>query len=277
MAKQRHHRQLGAYDRWLFGQSKLQAWDPVAFQEATEIFERIIAESPDFSPAYSTLAQLQNTVHFVHPGVFREARRTTQALAYARQATRLDPIDSRGQLALGWAHALAGQHDLAETHHALAQELNENDAWTATSVALGFAMRGQHDLARQAARRAIAVALSPATHHWAYHVHIRFLIGDYEGSLEAAASSNEVIPTAQAWKVAALGHLGRREEARAEAERYVERIRSKWFGSEPATDRNVARWTLHSYPIKRAADWERFRDGLALAGMPVSELVHGAW
>ncbi|MBW8858021.1 MAG: hypothetical protein JF604_27855, partial [Bradyrhizobium sp.] len=49
---------LRAYDRWLYGQSMLQLWDPKAFHEATRVFQEIIAESPRFSPAYSTLAQL---------------------------------------------------------------------------------------------------------------------------------------------------------------------------------------------------------------------------
>lgn len=275
----KHHPdpQLRAYDRWLFGQTKTNAWDPAAFHEATAIFEQIIAETPDFSPAYSTLAQLQNSVHFIHPGVYRSTQRTEQALAYAQEASRLDPVDSRGQLSLGWAHAMARHHDLAEMHHELAVDLNENDPWTVTSVALGFATRGQLGQAREAAERALALSPDLGPNHWGYHQQIRFMSGDYEGSVLASEPASDVIPTSPAWKIAALGHLGHRGDAQAEARRYLERIRGKWFGSEPASSENIARWTLHCFPIKRSADWQHFRDGLAESGLPVSGLTHNAW
>jgi DNA-binding SARP family transcriptional activator len=268
---------LRAYDRWLYGQSKLHAWDPAAFHEATKIFEEIIAESPNFSPAYSTLAQLQNTIHFVHPGVFRELRRTEQALNFARDAARIDPVDSRAQLSLGWAHAMARQHDLAETHHELAVELNENDPWTITSAALGYATRGQLDLAKTAAERASARTLSFGPQHWGYHLQIRFMTGDYAGSVEAAASAGDVIPTSAAWKIASLGHMGHAQEAEAEVRRYVEQIRAKWFGSMPPSEENIARWTLHCFPFKRTEDWRHFRDGLKAGGLPVAGLIHDGW
>jgi len=268
---------LRAYDRWLYGQSMLQLWDPKAFHEATRVFQEIIAESPRFSPAYSTLAQLQNTIHFVHPGVFRETRRTEQALNYAREAARIDPVDSRAQLSLGWAHAMAKQHDLAEAHHELASDLNENDPWTVTSVALGYATRGQLDQARAAAERASARTISFGPHHWGYHLQIRFMTGDYAGSVEAAGPAGDTIPTSAAWKIASLGHLGHAAEAKSEVRRYVERIRSKWFGDVPASDENIARWTMHCFPFKRSEDWRHFRDGLKAGGLPVAELAHNAW
>src|SRR5262249_17301509 len=157
-----------------------------AFREARKLFQSIVAQSPDFSPAYSTLAQLQNTEHLVHPGIYRNARSVELALSYAREATRLDPVDSRAHLSLGWAHAIAQQHDLAETHHLLARDLNENDGWTATSVALGYAMRGQKDSAREASRRALALTLSPRTHHWVYRTQICCMTEAYRDAVEAA-------------------------------------------------------------------------------------------
>ncbi len=278
LASMRHaDPQLKAYDRWLFGQSKLHNWEPASFHEAAQIFEQIIVETPDFSPAYSTLAQMQNSVHFMHPGVFRSDRRTEQALVYAREATRLDPVDSRAQLCLGWAHAMARQHELAEVHHRLAEELNENDHWTATSVALGFAARGQFAEARHSAERAFSLIADPDRDHWAYHQQIRFMTGDYAGSIAAAEPAADVTPVSIAWKIAALGHLGARDSAKAETNRYLAHVRGAWFGHEPPTERNIARWTVHGLPIKRAEDWERLRDGLAAGGLPVGDLVHNAW
>lgn len=277
LVKQRPNTQLKAYDRWLYGQSRLYSWDPAGFHDATGTFKDIIAEAPEFSPAHASLAQAYNTVHFIHPGVFRDGERMDQALTHATNAARLDPVDSRGQLSLGWAHAMARHHDLAELHHGLAGELNENDPWTATSVALGFAMRGQLDPARQAADRSIGFGSGLGPQHWSYHLQIRFMTGDYAGSIEAAKPAGDVIPTSAAWKIAALSHLGNRDEATAETRRYIARIRGAWFGSEPATDDNIARWTMHCFPIKRREDWEHFRDGLASGGLRVSRLAHDSW
>lgn len=277
LIRQRPNGQLKAYDRWLYGQSRLYSWDPAGFHEATGIFQDIIAEAPEFSPAHASLAQAYNTVHFIHPGVFRNPERMEQALTYATNAARLDPVDSRGQLSLGWAHAMARHHDLAELHHGLAGELNENDPWTATSVALGFAMRGQLDQARQAAGRSIGFGSSLGPQHWSYHLQVRFMTGDYAGSIEAAKPAGDVIPTSAAWKIAALSHLGNRDDAIAEARRYLTRIRGAWFGTEPATDDAIARWTMHCFPIRRREDWEHFRDGLAAGGLQVARLAHDSW
>src|SRR5262245_65598648 len=79
------------------------------------MFRDVIARTPDFAPAYSSLAQLNNVVHIVLPGVHRNAQRTAQALEYAREAVRLDPIDSRSQLSLAWSHAMSNQHEQARS------------------------------------------------------------------------------------------------------------------------------------------------------------------
>jgi hypothetical protein len=172
---------------------------------------------------------------------------------------------------------MAKQHDLAETHHGLAKELNQNDPWTTTSVALGHASRGQMSEARDLAIEALELAIDPGPHHWGYHQQIRFLAGDYAGSIDAAASAQTMVPTSLAWKGAAFGQLGQKEKAKAELGHYVERIRGTWYGKEPATDENILRWTTHCVPLKRREDWEHLRHGLAMAGMPVSDLQHNAW
>jgi hypothetical protein len=77
-----------------------------------------------------------------------------------------------------------------------------------------------------------------------------------------------------AWKTAALAHLGRADEASAEANRFLTRIRANWFGVEPPTDEAIVRWLLHLYPIRQSADWERLRDGLKAAGLPTDGSEH---
>ena len=82
---------LKAYDAWLLGQATFVSFDPRSWETARGLFRQVIAQMPNFAPAYSSLAQLNNTDHIVRPGVFRDDARTQQALTYAREAARLDP------------------------------------------------------------------------------------------------------------------------------------------------------------------------------------------
>jgi DNA-binding SARP family transcriptional activator/TolB-like protein len=268
---------LQAYDLWLRGQAHFLTYEPAGWQTASDIFREIIANSPDFAPAHSSLAQLQNTIHFVHPGVFRDHSRTESALSYAREATRLDPIDSRGQLCLGWANAMSGRHEQADIHHRLAYELNENDPWTLVSAALGSAFRGDAKQALELADHALDLSLTPSPAHWRYQAMLRYMCEQYDRSLEAAERAEASIANIYVWKAAALQRLGERAQAKAAADHFFEAISAKWFGAEQNTRENIARWFLHAFPIKSQEHWERLRDDFSGAGAPVRGLKYDAW
>ena len=85
---------LKAFDLWLLGQATLLTYDQNKWDTAAGIFQQVIKAMPNFAPAYSSLAQLNNARHIAMPGVFRDASLTDQALVYARRAAQLDPIDS---------------------------------------------------------------------------------------------------------------------------------------------------------------------------------------
>jgi len=268
---------LRVYDRWLRGQALIQNYNPADWHRAADIFLEIISEVPGFAPAYSSLVQLYNSVHLVHPGVYRSPTRHQQALELARSAARLDPVDSRSQLCLGWAHAMAKQYDQAELNLGLAYDLNENDPWTLISSAHGFAFCGTMERASKLADQADKLALMPSRTHWAYQVGIRFLREDYRGCVEAADRACDVIPNLPGWKASALYHLDLRSQAADERRRFISLMQSRWFGSEPPTEQAVTRWFLHLFPIKRREDWQRLRDGLAGAGADVGEIDHHQW
>ena len=63
---------LDVHDRWLRGQSLHDKYDPESWQRAVTIFRDAIRENPTFSPCYSSLVQMNNIEHFVHPGLFRD-------------------------------------------------------------------------------------------------------------------------------------------------------------------------------------------------------------
>jgi tetratricopeptide (TPR) repeat protein len=267
---------LQAYDLWLLGQATFLSFDPKNWERARSLFRQVIEQIPNFAPAYSSLAQLNNSDHIVRPGVLRDAERSAQSLMYAREAARLDPIDSRSQLCLGWSHAMVKQYEQAKIYISLAYELNPNDPWTLVSAAGCFAVCGEYERANQIAEHVLRLPLAPSGLQWAYHVSIRFMAADYKGVVQAANAAGDVsyVP---GYKASALFHLGERDAAAAELQRFIDITRRRWVGTDPPTDANIMRWLLTMVPIHHPEDWQRVRDGLAGAGAPVEGLAHHQW
>jgi DNA-binding SARP family transcriptional activator/TolB-like protein len=264
---------LDIYDRWLRGQSLMAKFDPESWQRAVTIFLETIRENPSFSPGYSSLVQINNIEHFVHPGLFRDRSKAKAMVELAKTAVQLDPVDSRAHLCYGWSNVMALRDSEAAPHMELACELNDNDPWTLLSCALYCAFCGSIEQAQRRAQQSLALSLAPSHLEWAYHVLIRFLCGDYAGALEACDRAAGAIRIMPAWRAAVLFHLGQPAMAREEARRFLNGIRSFWVGSSAPTEETVARWVLQAYPIHVSARWEALRDGLRGAGLPVEGIV----
>jgi tetratricopeptide (TPR) repeat protein len=268
---------LGLYDRWLRGQTQVRRFDPRFWAGLKQQFSEIIAEAPGFGPAYQGLADLNNMEHIAFPGVFRTPERERTALAYAREAVRLDPSDMRAHRCMAWSHSMMKQYDQAIMHIEVGQELNPNDSWYAISGATLLAFCGASERAAGLAALAMDMTLAPSATHWAYLATVDYLRGDYEAAIRAADRSQNVIWDVPAWRAAAFAMLGRPAEAAAEAARFVERVRLNWYGTQPATEEAIMRWLLHIHPIGRREDWIQLRDGLARAGLPTGSIEHNIW
>jgi DNA-binding SARP family transcriptional activator len=259
---------LDIYDRWLRGQAIIMGWRPER-ERGRELYKSILAEAPGFSPAYSSLAQIENVEHIALPGLIRTSERERLALEHAKQAVRLDPFDSRAHLSLGWSSIMNGHFDQGIHRFQTAVELNGSDPWTVNSAALGLAYCGLPALAVELIEHAVELGLELSNYHWAYQGVIRFLQGDYHRAVEAFDKAENVITDMAAWKAAALSHLGRSDEARAEAQHFVTAIRGRWHGEAEPAEEEISAWLLHAFPIQSRADWERLRDGIKGAGLAV--------
>jgi DNA-binding SARP family transcriptional activator/TolB-like protein len=260
---------LDVHDRWLRGQSLHFKYDAESWQRAVTIFRDAIRENPTFSPCYSSLVQMNNIEHFVHPGLFRDLGKAKATLELAKRAVQLDPVDSRAHLCCGWSYVMALREAEAAPHMELACELNDNDPWTLLSSAHYYAFCGSIEQARLRAEQSLALSPAPPYLGWAYHGAIRFLCGDYAGALAACDRAHGATPLLPAWRAAALFHLGESVMAREEAQRFLNGIRSFWVGSSAPTDEVVACWALQAHPISIRSRWETLRDGLRGAGLPV--------
>ena len=268
---------LDVHDRWLRGQDLLMKFEPESWQRAVIIFREAIQENPGFSPCYSSLVQMNNIEHIVHPGFFRDRDKAKATLELAKTAVQLDPVDSRAHLCCGWSYVMALREAEAAPHMELACELNDNDPWTVLSCAHYFAFCGSIEQARLRADQSLALSPAPSYPEWGYHAIIRFLCGDYVGTLEACDRANDATQTLPAWRAAALFELGQLVTAREEAQRFLNGIRSFWVGSAAPTDEAITRWLLQTHPISVSSRWEALRQSLRGAGLPVDGIVQLAW
>ena len=259
-----------AYDVWLRAQSEMHSWEKLGWNNAVSLLRDLTRSYPRFAPAFSHLAQLLNAAQFMQPGLQRTAELAQEATALAVEATRLDPVDSRGHLALGWAHAMAGRHDRAAVHHDMAQELNDNDPWTLMSAGLGAASRGEHGKAQSLSEKALMLSVTPSASQWLYLAQIAFLRGDYAGTVTVDTVAWDGVRYAPGWRVAALGCLGRADEASVALDGYIESLQGHWLGKDQPTRDSVSRWFLHVFPFSNQSAWEALKHGFSQSGANVS-------
>jgi DNA-binding SARP family transcriptional activator/TolB-like protein len=264
---------LDLHDRWLRGQSLLSKFDAESWHRAVTIFRDAIRESPRFSPCYSSLVQMNNIEHIVHPGFFRDLGKARATLELAKTAVQLDPVDSRAHLCCGWSYVTALREAEAAPHMELACELNDNDPWTLLSSAHYCAFCGSVEQARARAEQSLALSPAPSYLEWGYHGIIRVLSGDYAGALDAIDRAEGVIKTLPAWRAAALFYLGEQITAKKQARQFLNATRSFWVGSDAPSDEAITRWLLQAHPISIHSRWEILRHGLRGAGLPVEGIT----
>jgi len=268
---------LEGYDRWLRCQSFLLQFRPEQWDRAFGMLEEMAARAPTFAPAWSNLAQLDNVAHITRPGVWRDRARESRALDHARRAVRADPNDGRSQLCLAWSLIMMGAHDQAGVPLRLALELNPDDSWLLMSASQILTFLGEHADSAPLAQQSLEATLVPTRAHWGFQAANAFFAGDDEATLAACDLAEDTIRTSQGYRAAALYHLGRRREAAAAAERFAQAVRDAWLPGETPDEADIARWFLHLFPLRRAADWERLRAGIAGAGLPTRGCAHGRW
>jgi adenylate cyclase len=232
-----------AYQRGLWHTSKATATDNALAQK---FFQQAIDLDPTFAGGYWGLA----TTHMYAASVFQtsslpDARSAMEALA--RRAVALDGSDAEARSWLGQTLFMFGDHKgaLAETERALAISPNLTVAHESLGIALIYSGRAEEGLA--ALQRYLR--LDPRDPTLALGL-LQIAIGhyfcrEYEIAFEAAERairSYPDFPLSYRWLAAALGQLGRTDEARSALEKAIAvapksfdfyvRGRAPWFRPE---------------------------------------------
>jgi len=254
--------QYGATGLLLLAMPMVFSMERTKYEKAGELIRRAIEIDPENSMAAAWMAHWH--LFYVGQGWANDDR---QALAkvreYALRAIRLDPDNAE---ALGiYAHCCAyGDKDFDTALHYFDQalRLNPSLAFIWAFSALTYCYIGEPKVALERLERYRELAPS---HLYTSYFETAFTIaytfnGEYERAVlvgRRVVKANPNFVAAYKPLIAALGHLGRRDEARL----YI----SNLLSLEP--DFTVERFGRH-YPLRKASDRQRYMKGLLLAGAP---------
>lgn len=255
----------GSINNWLMGQKLLDGFRSEDWDAAADCFLKAIDLDPSFSMAYSSLSQVHNIRHLVHPGVIYQRDELLESKRLANAAIALDPTDSRAHLCRAWASLLLGEHAQASASFAISRQCNANDPWTIMSSALGAAFSGELPLANELATRFQNEGWTSNLWLWGYYGNIRFLYGDDQGCVAAIDNAGDSIMNLPAWKAASLWHLGEHAAAAEAWSAFEAAARKRWSLQEEPSSERILAWFLSCFPIRLREARERLIEGATQA------------
>ena len=250
-----------AYELVLRALPLLSRLDRAQFMQAGELLRQAITLEPDYAAAHSWFA-------FWHIFLFGQAWTADPAAVMAEagrlanRAISLDPQDARGLAIAGHVRAfLHGRLREALVLHERALMVNPNLVMAWALSATVFAYLGELDEAERRMRH--CKKLSPLDPHAFFYdtalIVVALLKHDHAAAVAIGREVSEMNPAFSAAckpYLAALGHLGRTEEAAL--------VRLRLLSIEP--DFSAARF-IELSPFERAEDRLHYLAGLRLAGL----------
>jgi len=258
----RRRQQYGGTGLLLLAIPLMYSMERAKYEEAGALIERALGLDPDNAMAAAWAAYWQ--VFYVGQGWTQDVNRAFGiAQQHARRAIKLDPDNAE---ALGiYGHVCSFfNRDFDNAIHFFdrALRLNPNLAFIWALSSATYSYIGQPDAALLRLERYRDLAPFDPYYSWFENFYtIAYMFkGDYEKVVAIGVRAVMVNPDfVNGYKplIAALGHLGRRGEAKP----YVDKLLSL----EP--NFTVERFG-EVYPIKQASDRERYMMGLRLGGIP---------
>lgn len=252
---------LTAWDRVLQARWHLAKFTRDDNRAARVLLRDAIRADPEMSDAHAALAlcDLMAMLHVWTPDA-------PAAIASAREAAQIavarDDQNANAHGMLGMAETFARNYPEAETHLSAAVRLNPNLAIGHGNFAALQGVSGDFERAKQSADKAIALSpRDPLKAFWLGGVGIGAFVAEaYEDCVENARAALRDHPgyaSLMRQEAAALGMLGRKDDARAAIDRLLDRMP----GLTIAQVRQIV-------PVRHPGDHERWLAGLRRAGLP---------
>jgi DNA-binding SARP family transcriptional activator len=250
-----------AYDIWLRGHQLSRQWAVDADVKAQGLFEMALDLDPGLACAQASLASILNTTSMLNPSYPGEAEDKQRAFELAQAAISIDPFDSRNHIAMAWSWLLRNAQERAQSHFALAVDLNPYDTETLVSAGMGMGFLGQLDVARTWSAEAIRLNPLHPQYFLGYLAAIQFLSGDYKATVETISRCPDVFPDKQAWAAAAFERLGDRARAQAAYRDFLTAVRAVWRGEKQPGPEDIHAWMFRTVPLV----WTKGRQDLESA------------
>lgn len=272
-ARRRPHGHWRAYDHYLMARHCSQL--PRTVQNVSRVVdfaERAIAADPHYAAGYGMLSNAIRWLAVLTS--FGDSRATEAAYARAREnalkAKELSPDDARMLRALGWSYLCHREYGEAERALRRAFETNPHDGDVTMAWVTALTYLGRPEEAVALAERTIA----RTPHHPDYYLYdlgeARFFAGDTARAVALFEQlPDEELDECLAAVIAAFALVGSRADARRQAERYCEELRSAWKGIPGAAIAKRIAWEFqYRHVHRRAEDIALIKKGLHMAGLP---------
>jgi adenylate cyclase len=257
-SRKKRPEELSTYEALLRYHHYMLVMTPEAAESAFAALQRATEREPEYGPAWAGLANLYcNAVVFDRPG-FEQPLEI--AFAHAQRAAALDPASQLARTIRAYVYLLRGDLERFAEEAAVALALNPNSPNFAGTIGYLYACAGDCDRGRELLESSIA--LNPSHPKWFYHglYACHFARREYE---DAYRDAQKVGFNVGFWdpalRAAALGKLGRFDEARAAG--------AELRQQKPDFESRVRE--LLSYTLKRSEVVEDFLDGLRYAGLKI--------
>jgi adenylate cyclase len=264
-AKRKPPEDINAYDLVLRGVQQLSRDDREAREEAIEFFKKALELAPEYVRAYGYLA-LSYFIDVAY--MYAGTDHLKEGLKFAKRALALDVDDSLAHAAKGLILFLLGHDDEGISSVERSFELNPNDAEVLRWMGAILTYAGRPEEAVEYLRNAIR--LNPF--NTGYDTMLGFALYYCRRFEEAVEVLRKKGGIRYRWRVgyaaAALGQLGRVDEARAVAEEFVALRQAELREREdpiPSSTLELAREGAGRW--RRAENLDLFLDGLRKAGL----------
>lgn len=245
---------MQAYDFYVRGRS-LCMQSPSGNKLARGCFIRAIGLEPTFAQAYAWLA----CSHFGAALNYGEADDENRALghAFARTAVALDPGDAVAHWTLGYINWYEGRLDEAQFEWETALRIEPDHADCLAKIADPMVLQGQPYEAIALVEKALSLNPCPPGFYFWNLGFAYYAVGRYAEAAEVLHREELGRLPAKRILAASLAQLGQIDEARLEAQRFLE--------INPGF--RAAAWAA-TQPFRNKADREHFVDGYINAGLP---------
>jgi TolB-like protein len=246
---------IQAYDLFVRGREMV-TQSPESNRAGRPLLEKSIELDPHFAEAHAWLA-MSHAFGWLHWGEDEEANRPL-ALAAAERAVALDAENADAHALLGYVLLFDGKMDEGAAEFATALRINPSHAYALLFQGEMYAHQGMADRGVQSILKAFRLnPYPPAQYYWILG-YAQYAAGRYEDAVQTLQHRETRLTGSSRILAASLAQLGRLEEAREVARRFL--VANPHF--------SVRHWAS-TQPFRHDSDRQHFVDGYIKAGLPM--------